>query len=137
VGIRKWFFPYTVSLEERVRELTKERDDLLNRLLHAYSGYELRQPVPSYAEANGLGQPAATKAPTGDEVLGRGRKSTMDLMAEYEEACLAESQGIANVTARAERQRVEEENLKAAEEYEDNKIKAQKQAAAESGRAVM
>src|SRR5258707_12832522 len=97
-------FPYTTSLEERVRELTVERDNLLNRLLHAYSGYELRQPVPSYAEAQGIGQPAVNKAPSTEDVVGRGIMSTEALMQEYEKACLAESEGITGVTIEAERQ---------------------------------
>lgn len=137
MGLRKWFFPYTVSLEERVKELTVERDALLNRLLHAYSGYELHQSVPSYAEAQGIGVPAATKAPTGDEVLGRGVMSNDQLMREYEEACLREAAGVEGITLEAARQKAEEDNLAAAEEHEQNLLKAKQRAAAESGRNVM
>lgn len=136
MGIRKWLFPYTASLEERIAKLEKEREDLLNRLLHAYSGYELRQPVPSYAEANGLGQPGVTKAPKDDEII-LSRRPSIDLLAELENASLREADGIADVTWKVERERIEEENRKAADEFEQAKIKAMKQAAAESGRSVM
>jgi hypothetical protein len=133
MNLRKFFFPYTVSLEERVKELTVERDNLLNRLLHAYSGYELRQPVPSYAEAQGIGQPGVNKSPVGDEVLGRGTHSTLDLMKEMEEATLRAESGFDDLTVEAARQRAEEDMQDEGRAYTERVRKAKVEAAAAAG----
>lgn len=116
---------YTKSLEKRVEKLEKEREDLLNRLLHAYSGYELRHPVPSYFEAQNA-QPAANKAPTGDEVIGKGIHSTFDLLQELENATLQESEGIPDITVKVAREQAVEENERAAKEMEDEIIRNKK-----------
>lgn len=129
MSLRKWLFPYTSSLEEQLKEVKVERDNLLNRLLHAYSGYELRQPVPSYADA----QAAVTKPPTEDQVLGKGTHATIDLMKEYESACLRADAETSDVTVESDRLRVQEEFQKHAQEYEERLMKARTAAAANSG----
>ena len=121
--------PYVRSLETQVEKLEKERDELLNRLLHAYSGYELRQPVPSYAEV----QQAQYKSPAGDEVIGRGVHATLDLLDELENETMRRSTGIADITVAAAREQAKEANEEAAQEYERNLVRARTAAAAESG----
>ena len=130
MNLRKVFFPYTHHLEEQLKELRIERDALLNRLLHAYSGYELKQPVPSYAEAQSI---TVTKSPTSDEVMGKGTHSTLDLMKEYEDACLRADAETSDVTVESDRARVQEEFQEAAKEYENRLLKARAAAAANSG----
>lgn len=136
-SLLSYLSPYVRSLELQVEKLDAERVQLQNRLLHAYSGYELRQPVPSYADAQGIGQPAVNKAPSTEDVIGRGIMSTESLMQEYEKACLAESEGITGVTIEAERQRVIAANAEAGAEYEKNIEAAKRQASMESGRTVI
>jgi len=133
VGVRKWLFPYTSSLEERVKELTVERDNLLNRLLHAYSGYELRQPVPSYAEAQGIGAVGVNKAPGAEDVIGKGTHSTLDLLKELEDATLRAESGFDDLTVEAARQRAEEDMQDEGRAYTERVRKAKVETAAAAG----
>lgn len=122
-------FPSYRMLEEQVRELKAQNETLLNRLIYAYSGYELRQAVPTYADALA----ASNKAPTEDKVLGTGIHSNFDLLRELEEASLKESEGISDITIAAARSRAEQENLEAAEEYTARLEKARNAAKVDNG----
>jgi hypothetical protein len=129
VNLVKLLFPYRAHLEKQIEELKAEKDALLNRLLHAYSGYELKQPVPSYAEVNGK----VPSLPETDTVMGKGTHSTLDLLEELENETLRRSEGIDDITVKAARDAAIRENQEAAAEYERNMIKMKAKAAAESG----
>jgi hypothetical protein len=122
--------PYVRSLELRIEELNAERIALQNRLLHAYSGYELRQPVPSYAEVSAN---ADKVVPGGDAVIGAGNRATVDILQALEDKSWEEAEGVTGLTAEAARQRAQEEFDNNAKEYEERLIKAKQKAAADSG----
>jgi hypothetical protein len=122
--------PYVRSLELRIEELNTERVALQNRLLHAYSGYELKQNVPSYYEAQ---QKDAGTANVGDAVMGTGSHSTVDVLKKLEDASWEEDSGITGMTAEAARQRAQEEFDNNAKEYEQRVLQARRDAAAKSG----